>query len=134
MAATFVLPEADILARAFTRRDPDLLLIHQVTSQARARTLAIGHWVRQALLARTRDGHQFARLAQALSAFPAPRLVPEDYVEAALCSQRLREQGVAVTTSQALAWTVAIRLDAQVWSHDKAWAALVSYGCPLLIA
>jgi len=131
---SFVLPEADVLARAFTRRDPDLLLIHQITSHIRARTMAIGHWVRQALLARTRDGRQFDRLAHALSAFPAPRLLPSDYVEAAQRMQRLREQGIAIAHHQSLAWTVAARLHAQVWSNDKPWPALASQGCPVYVA
>ena len=131
---TFVLPEADILARVFTRRDPDLLLIHQVTSQVRARTLLIGQWVRQALLARTRDGRQFDRLAHALSAFPAPRLLPGDYIEAAHRQQRLREQGVPIAHHHALAWTVAERLHAQVWSNDKPWHALAGQGCPCYVA
>lgn len=131
---TFVLPEVDILLRAFTRRDPDLLLIHHVTRHVRARTLAIGHWTRQALLARTRDGRQFARLAHALAAFPAPRLLPTDHVDAARRMQRLREQGVPVSGRQALAWTVAERLGAQVWSNEKPWHALAGQGCPLHVA
>ena len=130
---TFVLPEADILARVFTRRDPDLLLIHQVTSLIRARTLLIGHPVRQALLARTRDGRQFARLAHALSAFPAPCLLASDYLEAAHRQQRLREQGVPIAPHLALAWTLAERLQAQVWSNDKAWTGLAGMGCPLYV-
>ena len=127
---TFILPEADILTRAFTRRDPDLLLIHQVTSLTRERRLLIAHPVRQMLLARTRDGRQFARLAHALSAFPAPRLLPIDYLEAAHRQQRLREQGVPIAPALALAWTLAERLQAQVWSNDKAWTALAGQGVP----
>ena len=130
---TFVLPEADILARVFTRRDPDLLLIHQVTSLTRERRLLIAHPVRQALLARTRDGRQFARLAHALAAFPAPRQSPNDYLEAAHRQQRLREQGVPIAPAVALAWTLAERLQAQVWSNDKAWMMLAGQGAPVYV-
>jgi hypothetical protein len=130
-ASVVVLPEADVLLRAFSRRDPDLLLIHQVTRCIRDRRLVIGHWARQALLARTRDGRQFDRLAHALAAFPAPRLEPGDYVEAAHRMQRLRDLAIPIAGRQALAWTVAERLGGEVWSNDKPWPALASQGCPV---
>ena len=128
---SFVLPEADILLRVFTRRDPDLLLIHHVTSLTRARALLIALPVRQVVLARTRDSRQFSRLAHALSAFPVPRLLANDYLDAAHRQQRLREQGVTIVPSVALAWTLAERLQSQVWSNGKAWAALAGQGAPL---
>lgn len=127
----FVLAEADVLLRAFTRRDPDLLLVHLVTTLVRERRLAIQHWVRQALLARTRDARQFLRLEHALAAFPAPRIAADDYVAAARLAQRLSEQGQPITRLQSLSWAVADRLDAEIWAHEKPWPAFASQGCPM---
>jgi hypothetical protein len=128
---TWVCPEADVLLRAFSRRDPDLLTVNQMTSLVRERRLAIAPWVRQQALALTRDQRQLDRLAQAFAAFPAPRVEPDDHVEAARREQRLRDLGLAVTSAQALSWTVAERRGALVWSNDKPWAALATQGCPL---
>lgn len=131
---TWVCPEADVLLRAFSRRDPDLLTVNQMTSLVQERRLAIAPWVRQQALAATRDGRQLDRLAQALACFPALRVDPADHAEAARREQRLREQGIAVTPAQALSWTVAERRGAQVWSNEKPWAALATQGCPLFSA
>lgn len=127
---SFVLPEAEVLQRAFSRRDPDLLLVHQVGEVVRARRLLVAHPVRQELLARCRDERQFMRLDQVLAAFPAPRADARDAVAAARIALRLRERGVAISGPQALTWAVAARLGALVWALDPAWDRLQDLGCP----
>jgi predicted nucleic acid-binding protein len=125
---TWVCPEADVVTLAFTRRDPDLLTVNQMTALVRARRIAIAPWVRQQQLAATRDARQLDRLAQALAAFPAPRVDADDYVEAARREQRLREQGSALSPAQALSWTVADRHGLLIWTNDP---VLVEQDCPL---
>lgn len=125
---TLVLAEADVLERAFTRREPDLLIIHQVTGLIRERRLMIPGWVRHALLRRTRDARNLARLAHVLAGFPTPRLHDDDHAAAALLEMRLREQGQAIQPHQALTWVVARRLALPVWSRDRIWSAFVAQG------
>ena len=120
-----------MLKRAFTRHDPDLLTVNQMTALVRERRLAIAPWVRQQILAATRDIRQLNRLAHALAGFPVPRVETDDHVEAARREQRLREQGLPLTPAQALSWTVAERRGALIWSNDKPWAAI---GCALFSA
>ncbi len=131
---TWVCAEADILMQAFSRRDPDLLTVNQMTELVRERRVAIAPWVRQQVLAATRDARQLDRLAQALAAFPAPRVYPEDHVEAAHREQRLREQGQLLSPAQALSWTVADRRGMLIWSNDRIWTLLVAQGCPMFSA
>lgn len=131
---TWVCPEADVLLRAFSRRDPDLLTVNHLTALIQERRVAIAPWVRQQVLTATRDARQLDRLAQALASFPVPRVEPDDHIEAARREQRSREQGIPLTPAQALSWTVAERRGAQVWSNDKPWAALATQGCPLFSA
>ena len=128
---TWVCPEADVLIRAFSRRDPDLLTVNLIISLVHDRRLAIAPWVRQQVLAATRDSRQLDRLAQALANFPIPRIDADDHVEAARREQHQREQGVALSPTQALSWTVAERRGMQIWSNDKPWAVLATQGCPL---
>jgi len=127
----WVCPEADVLMRAFSRRDPDLLTVNLMTSLVHDRRLVIAPWVRQQVMAATRDGRQLDRLAQALANFPIPRIAADDHVEAARREQQQREQGMALSPTQALSWTVAERRGMQIWSNDKPWAALATQGCPL---
>ena len=128
---TWVCPEADVLMWAFSRRDPDLLTVNQMTELIRGRRLVIAPWVRQQILATTRDGRQLTRLALALAPFPMPRVAADDHVEAARREQRLRDQGIPLTASQALSWAVAERCGSLIWSNDKLWSALAAQGCPM---
>jgi len=129
-----ILPDADIWLRAFSRSDPDPLVVHSFARHVRDRRIFLIGWVRQALLARVRDERQFTRLAWVLSAFPDLPLLPQDHERAAQTTRRMREIQVAASPWTALVWAVAERLDGVVWSREPAWQSLAVQGCPLLRA
>jgi predicted nucleic acid-binding protein len=126
-----LLPDADIWFRAFSRQDPDPMVVHAFGRNVRERRIYLMGWVRQGLLARVRDERQFTRLAWVLSAFPDLPLLPRDHEQAAQITRRMRELQVPTSPWSALVWAVAIRLDGAVWSRERHWQALQSFGCPL---
>jgi hypothetical protein len=126
-----LLPDADVWLRAFSRHDPDPLVVHRFAREAKARRIVLVGWVRQTLLARSRDDRQFSRLAWILSAWPDLNVCAADHEAAATTTRRLRGMGVPVAPWQALLWAAANRLGGAVWSRDASWIALVRHGCPL---
>lgn len=127
-----ILPDADIWLRAFSRSDPDPLVVHAFNRHVRDRRVFLIGWVRQTLLARVRDERQFTRLAWVLSAFPDLPLLPRDHEQAALTTRRMRELQTPISPWTALVWAVADRLDGAVWSREPGWQVLAVHGCPLL--
>ena len=128
---TPLLPDVDIWMRAFSRQDPDPLVVHAFGRHIRDRRIFLIGWVRQSLLARVRDERQFSRLAWVLSAFPDLPLMPRDHEIAAATTRRMRELQVPISPWSALVWAVAERLDGAVWSGERAWQSLAAQGCPL---
>ena len=130
-ALALLLPDVDIWLRAYSRQDPDPLVVHAFSRHVLARTVLLVGLVRQALLARTRDSRQFARLEDALAGFPDLPVQPRDHRRAAVLVQRLRAAQLAVSPWQALLWAVAERIGASIWSQERHWQALRPHGCPL---
>ncbi|TVR40793.1 MAG: hypothetical protein EA402_13485 [Planctomycetota bacterium] len=127
-----LLPDLDILRRAFDRRDPDPLVVHQVVQAVDQRRLFVVGWVRQSLISRAAEVSQAERLARALAAFPDLPISSADHVAAAFLSQRLRRRSVLVQPAQALFWVMAERIQACIWSQDQRWHALHAQGCPVV--
>jgi hypothetical protein len=130
-AIALLLPDIDIWLRAYSRQDPDPLVVHAFSRQVQARGVLLVGLVRQALLARTRDSRQFVRLDDALAGFPDLPVQPRDHRRAALLVQRLRAAQLAISPWQALLWAVAERIGASIWSQERHWQALRTQGCPL---
>lgn len=129
-----VLPDLDVWLKAFSRQDPDPLVVHGFAAAVKARRIFLLGLVRQALLARARDERQFARLERALSAFPDLPVLARDHVRAATIIRGLRGRVPAVSPWQALLWAVAERLPAAVWSAGRSWQPLAEQGCPVSAA
>lgn len=127
-----LLPDVDIWLRAYSRQDPDPLVVHAFSRQVHARSVLLVGLVRQALLARTRDARQFTRCVEALAGFPDLPVQPRDHLQAAALVQRLRAVQLAISPWQALLWAIAERVGAAIWSQERHWQALRSQGCPLL--
>jgi hypothetical protein len=127
-----LLPDVDIWLRAYSRQDPDPLVVHSFSQHVQARGVILVGLVRQALLARTRDGRQFVRLESALTGFPDLPVQPRDHLRAAALVQRLRASQLAVSPWQALLWAIGERIGASIWSQERHWQALRAQGCPLL--
>jgi hypothetical protein len=126
-----VLPDLDVWLRAFSRQDPDPLMVHGFKRGVERRQVFLVGLVRQALLARTRDDRQFARLTRALCGFPDVTVLPKDHVRAAVLVQGLRRQRLALSPWQALLWAVAERSGGAIWSGARTWAPLAAAGCPV---
>ena len=126
-----VLPDHDVWLRAFSRQDPDPLVVHAFAGAVKARRVFLLGLVRQALLARVRDDRQFSRLERALAAFPDLPVLARDHVRAAMIIRGLRGKVPAVTPWQALVWAMAERLPAVVWSTGRSWQPLAGQGCPV---
>ncbi len=126
-----LLPDVDIWLRAYSRQDPDPLVVHAFSRHVVARSVLLVGLMRQALLARTRDSRQFARLEDALAGFPDLPVQPRDHRRAALLIQRLRAAQLALSPWQALLWAIAERSGASIWSQERHWQALRAHGCPL---
>lgn len=131
MGAQPLLPDVDIWQRAFSRLDPDPLVVHQFSQHVRNRQVFLVGWVRQALLARVKDSRQFTRLAWVLSAWPDLPVLPRDHERAAAIMRELRERGASVAPWPALLWALAERLNGAVWTRDRRWQALAGQGCPV---
>lgn len=129
---TLLLPDLDVLRRAFDRRDPDPLMVNQVVAAVEERRLLLVGWVRQGLIARAQDQMAAERMARALAPFPEVAITSADHVAAAYLSQRLRRRGLMVQPAQALHWVMADRVKAQIWSGDSRWHPLHSLGCPVV--
>ena len=132
MAFSLLLPDLDVLRRAFDRHDPDPLVVNQVVASVEQRRLLLVGWVRQGLITRAQNSAAAERVARALAPFPELPITSGDHVAAAFLSQRLRRRGVAVQPAQALHWVMADRIGAQIWSLDSRWHALHSLGCPVV--
>jgi hypothetical protein len=126
-----ILPDVDIWLRAFSRQDPDPLIVHAFARRVRDRQVFLLGWIRQGLLARVRDERQFARLSWVLSAFPDLRVVSDDHVRAAVIARTLRQQEVSIAPWPALLWAVAERLHGTIWSQGRQWRAWTTHGCPV---
>ena len=131
-AADLVLPDVDIWIKAFSRQGPDPLVVHAFARHVQDRRIYLIGLVRQALLARSRDARQFARLDEVLSGFPDLPVQARDHRRAAVLIQRLRAQQLALSPWQALLWAVAERLPARIWSQERHWQVLAERGCPLV--
>lgn len=126
-----LLPDVDIWQRAFSRQDPDPLVVHQFAQHVRNRQVFLVGWVRQALLARVRDGRQFTRLAWVLSSWPDLPVLPRDHERAAALTRELRERGCTVSPWPALLWALSERLNGVIWTRDRRWQVLAGLGCPV---
>ena len=126
-----LLPDVDIWLRAFSRQDPDPLVVHAFSRHVQMRAVVLVGLVRQSLLARTRDSRQFARLEDALAGFPDLPVLTRDHRRAALLVQRLRGSQMTLSPWQALLWAIDERIGGQVWSQDRHWLALRIHGCPI---
>lgn len=127
-----LLPDVDIWLKAFSRQGPDPLVVHAFRRHVQERSILLVGLVRQALLARSRDARQLARLDEVLSGFPDLPVQARDHRRAAVLIQRLRAQQVALSPWQALLWAVAERLPARIWSQERHWQILAERGCPLV--
>jgi hypothetical protein len=127
-----IVPDLDILLKAFSRQTPEPLVVLAFTRHVTDRRIHLVGWVRQGLLSRTADDRQFDRLNRLLEAFPDLRVLSTDHLQAARLSRRLRERSVTVSPWQALLWTVAERIGGVIWSGDRRWLTLQSSHCPLL--
>ena len=70
MASSLLLPDVDLLRRAFDRHDPNPLVVNQVVSSVENRRLLLLGWVRQGLISRAQDSTEAARIARVLAPFP----------------------------------------------------------------
>ena len=129
---TWILPDLDILLRIFSRRHPDLALIHGFKLMAKERRLVIVGWVKQALYERCQQQGQMHRLAGYLRYFPDLQATDSDYERLADRRFQLREQGVTASSRQLFLWVMAERIQAQIWSLDKNWLSLQAFKCPLI--
>lgn len=129
-----VLPDLDVWLKAFSRQDPDPLIVHGFQAGVERRRIFLLGLVRQSLLARVRDERQFGRLERALASFPDLPVLARDHVRAAALVHHLRGQALAVSPWQALLWAVAERLPATIWSVSRTWQPLASAGCPVAAA
>jgi hypothetical protein len=126
-----LLPDVDVWLRAFSRQDPDPLVVHDFSRFVTQRRIVLVGLVRQALLARTRNARQFSRVQEALAGFPDLPLQPRDHVRAATLIQNLRTATQTLSPWQALLWSVAERIQGTVWSNERLWQNLRERGCPV---
>jgi predicted nucleic acid-binding protein len=126
-----LLPDVDIWQRAFSRQDPDPLIVHQFAQHARQRQVFLVGWVRQALLARVKDQRQFTRLAWVLSSWPDLPIQPHDHERAATLMRDMRDRGTSLAPWPALLWALAERLDGTIWTRSRHWQILAGQGCPV---
>lgn len=126
-----VLPDLDIWLKAFSRQHPDPLVVHGFKGGVERRQFFLLGLVRQALLARTRDERQFARLSRVLYGFPDVTVLATDHVRAAALVQAQRRQRRVLSPWQALLWAVAERSGGVIWSSERSWAPLAAAGCPV---
>lgn len=132
MTHTLLLPDVDLLRKAFDRHDPNPLVVNQVVASVEQRRLLLLGWVRQGLISRAQNAPEAARVARALASFPDLPILPSDHVAAAFLNQRLRQRGVLIQPAQALHWVMADRIDAHIWSLDQRWHPLHHLGCPVV--
>ncbi len=126
-----VLPDLDIWLKAFSRQDPDPLVVHGFKRGVESRQVFLLGLVRQALLARAADERQFARLARVLSGFPDVTVLAGDHVRAAELIHVQRRQRRSLSPWQALLWAVAARSGGVIWSSARTWTPLAAAGCPI---
>lgn len=131
MSAPLVIPELDVVLRAFARHDPDPRSVRRMAELIQDRRLILVGWVRQGALARTADDRQFQRLLRALSGFPDLPIRSGDHVAAAALVRRLRARGASIRPAQSLLWTMAERIGARIWTRDPRWLALEREHPPL---
>lgn len=126
-----VIPELDVLLRAFSRHDPEPGVVALSGELIAERRLFLVGWVRQGLLTRCRDERQFARLLAAVAPFPDIPIQPADHVAAAALTRELDERSISIQPAQALLWAMAERIGGSVWSRQTRWRKLERYGAPL---
>lgn len=127
---TPILPDLDIWLRAFSRADPDPLVVHAFAPLVRARRIFLMGWLRQGLLVRARDRRQQDRLAWILSGFPDVPVTALDHMRAARLAADHRAVH-AIDPWRALMWAVTRRIGGDVWSRAPGWRPLVALGCPV---
>lgn len=126
-----VLPDHDVWLRAFSRQAPDPLVVHGFKRGVERRQVFLVGLVRQALLARTLDDRQFARLVRALAGFPDVTVLAGDHVRAAELIHLQRRERRSVSPWQALLWALAERSRGVIWSGAASWSPLAAAGCPV---
>lgn len=127
-----VLPQVDIWVLALDRRQVQSDVVKAFTEAVRRHALLLAPWVRSDLLARSRDGRTFARLQAALQGYPDLRIDTAIQIRAGALILEARGAGNLIPTmTQALAWALAERLDARIWTRDRRWLALEALGCPM---
>lgn len=126
-----VLPEVDVLLRAFSRQDPEPAVVTRSSELIAERRMFLVGWVRQGLLTRCRDERQFQRLLAAMAPFPDLPIQPADHVAAAALTRELEDRTIAIQPAQALMWAMAERVGGSIWSLQVRWRKLERYGAPL---
>ncbi len=132
-ALTLVLPDVDIWLRAFSRHQPDPLVVHAFGRAVGERRVVLVGAVQQQVLARLRDEGAAARMAALLAAFPLLRAVGADHRRAAELMRR-GGPGGAPGAGAALLWAQAERVRGVVWSREARWVAWGRAGCPVSLA
>jgi hypothetical protein len=127
-----VLPDVDMWIKAFSKQMPEPLVVHAFKQAVEQRRIFLFGLVRQAVLARTINERQFARLSRALAGFPDVPILSRDHVRAAERIQQARANRMMLSPWQALAWTVAERTGACIWSTARHWSPLTAAGCPVV--
>jgi hypothetical protein len=131
LRTVIVLPEIDVLLRAFSRQDPDPAAVATADKLIEDRRLYMIGWVRQGLLTRVKDERQFQRLLSALAPFPDIPITPADHVMAASHTREMSERGINLLPAQALMWAMAERCGGLIWSQQTRWRRLERHGAPL---
>lgn len=127
----WVLPDVEVLQKAFDRRLPDGRVAASVSRLIDERRLVIALGVREALMMRARDLRSCERLAHILSGFPVPRLPPDHQARAARLAIEMRQLGQLVGTREAELWSAAQLISGQVFSLAPQWRTWEPYGAPL---
>jgi hypothetical protein len=125
-----VLPDVDIWIKAFSRQQPDPLVVHAFKLAVERRQIFMIGLVRQALLARTTNDGQLMRLSQVLGGFPDLPIHAADHVAAARRIQAHRSRRLVMSPWQAVLWSLAERTGAMIWSQAQHWSPLIANGCP----
>jgi len=126
-----LVPDVDIWVRAFSRNDPDPLVVHAFGNYVRNRQVFLVGWVRQGLLARVRDERGASRLAWVLGAWPDLPLLAADHERAASLQRSMRGRGTPLPSWTALMWATAERLQGTIWSRERHWQVWAAQGCPV---
>jgi hypothetical protein len=127
-----VLPDVDMWIKAFSKQMPEPLVVHAFKQAIEQRRIFLVGLVRQAALARTVNDRQLLRLSRALAGFPDVPILSIDHVRAAERIQQSRANRIVLSPWQALAWVMAERTGAVIWSTARHWSPLTAAGCPVV--